>query len=145
LRSRQRGGCGADFSIRAGGAYFLAAATATVIDLARISCRRAKSLISKTARQARLLADKLVKFALDGESWAFAQVMDRLEGKPIQETNVNVTRRLVDELTDDELAERIAAIIGRARAASTIDGSCEETTDTQEPDGVVPVLRLRAG
>ena len=30
--------------------------------------------------------------------------MDRLEGKPIQETNVNVTRRLVDELTDDELA-----------------------------------------
>jgi hypothetical protein len=70
---------------------------------------------------------------------------DRLEGKPIQETNVNVTRRLVDELTDDELAERIASIIGRARAASTIEGSCEETTDSQEPDGVVPVLRIRAG
>jgi hypothetical protein len=56
--------------------------------------------------QARLLADKLVDFALDGQGWAFAQIIDRLEGKPIQETNVNVTRRLVDELTDDELADR---------------------------------------
>jgi Family of unknown function (DUF5681) len=95
-------------------------------------------------RKARLLADKLVDFALDGHGWAFAQVMDRLEGKPIQETNVNVTRRLVDELTDDEINRRIADFIGRG-AASTIEGSCEEATDQEEPDGVVPVLRIRAG
>jgi hypothetical protein len=62
----------------------------------------------------------------------------------IKETNVNVTRRLVDELTDDEINRRIADFIGRG-AASTIEGSCEEATDTQEPDGVVPVPRIRAG
>jgi hypothetical protein len=92
-------------------------------------------------RKARVLATKLVDFAMAGESWAFAQVMDRLEGKPIQETNVNVTRRLADELTDDELAQRIADITGRARATSTIEGSCEEAADPQESDGVVPLLR----
>jgi hypothetical protein len=34
----------------------------------------------------------------------------------IKETNVNVTRRLVDELTDDEINRRIADFIGRGAA-----------------------------
>lgn len=114
-----------------------------ISDQLRIIANEVDPVLGK--RKARLLADKLVEFAFEGESWAFAQVIDRLEGKPIQETNVNVTRRLVDELTDDELAQRIADVIGRSRAARTIDGSCEETSDPQEPDGVVPVLRIRAG
>jgi hypothetical protein len=95
-------------------------------------------------RKARVLANKLVDFAMQGESWAFGQVMDRLEGKPIQETNVNVTRRLVDELSDDEINQRLAGFLGRG-GAGVIDGSCEEATDQEEPDGVVPVLRIRAG
>ena len=113
-----------------------------ISDQIRIICNETDPVTGK--RKARLLADKLVDFALEGEGWAFAQIMDRLEGKPIQETNLNVTRRLADELTDDEINRRLAEFLGRG-GAGVIDGSCEETQDTQKPVGVVPVLRIRAG
>lgn len=48
------------------------------------------------------LADKLVSYALAGEGWAFAQIADRLDGKPHQTSDVQVTRR-VEQMTRDEL------------------------------------------
>jgi hypothetical protein len=42
-------------------------------------------------RKLRRIADKLVDAALAGEAWAVKEVMDRIDGKPAQTADVNVT------------------------------------------------------
>ena len=50
------------------------------------------------------LAEKLVDCALiDGESWAFQQIADRLEGKPSQIVETTDDRDNIDQFTDAEL------------------------------------------
>ena len=50
------------------------------------------------------LAEKLVNAALiDGESWAFQQIADRLEGKPTQVVESTDDRTSIDEFSDAEL------------------------------------------
>ena len=50
------------------------------------------------------LAEKLVNAALiDGESWAFQQIADRLEGKPSQIVETTDGRTSIDEFSDAEL------------------------------------------
>jgi hypothetical protein len=52
------------------------------------------------------LADQLFKHALkDGEGWAFSMIADRLDGKPVQQTDVNVRdmRDRIEQFSDDEL------------------------------------------
>ena len=50
------------------------------------------------------LAEKLVNAALiDGESWAFQQIADRLEGKPTQMVETGDDRTDIDEFSDAEL------------------------------------------
>jgi hypothetical protein len=50
------------------------------------------------------LAEKLVDCALiDGESWAFQQIADRLEGKPKQVVETDDDRTSIDEFSDAEL------------------------------------------
>jgi len=73
----------------------------------------------KTKRKNLLLvADKLVECAIDGEGWAIQQVADRLDGKPAQETTLNVNNQSLAELADSEIAARIAELrAGRAGAA----------------------------
>ena len=110
-------------------------------DAVRIACMETDA---KGIRKLRRIAEGLIDQAMAGEGWAIQQVADRLEGKPAQDTTLNVNYRIADELSDDELAQRIAEFL-RAGTSRTIDGSCEETQDSQEPDGVVPVLRIRAG
>lgn len=66
------------------------------------------------------IANKLVDCAVAGESWAIQQVADRLDGKPAQESTLNVNRMSASELPDDELAD-IAAGGGEDTAGSPID------------------------
>jgi hypothetical protein len=49
-------------------------------------------------RKLRRIAEKLVDAALDGQSWAIQQVADRIDGKPAQESTVNVNEKC--EATD---------------------------------------------
>ena len=50
------------------------------------------------------LAEKLVHHALvDGGSWAFQQIADRLEGKPSQIVETTDDRDNIDQFTDAEL------------------------------------------
>jgi hypothetical protein len=50
------------------------------------------------------LAEKLVNAALiDGESWAFQQIADRLDGKPSQVVETTDDRDNIDQFTDAEL------------------------------------------
>ena len=65
----------------------------------------------KGTRKLRLIADQLVTQALAGESWAIQQVVDRLDGKPAQESTMTILRD-VNELTDSEIAARIAELRG---------------------------------
>jgi len=41
----------------------------------------------------RRIAEKLVEAALDGQSWAIQQVADRIDGKPAQESTVNIKEK----------------------------------------------------
>lgn len=41
-------------------------------------------------RKLRRLAERLVDEALDGQGWAMCQIADRLDGKPAQESTVNI-------------------------------------------------------
>jgi hypothetical protein len=66
---------------------------------------------TRKVRKLRLIADKLVEQAMAGEGWAIQQVADRLDGKPAQEATIT-HRHDVAELTDNEIAERIAELRG---------------------------------
>jgi hypothetical protein len=61
----------------------------------------------KSVRKLRRIAEKLAECALNGEPWAIAQVADRIDGKPKQESDVSVasTRYVVEvpaDLSDEE-------------------------------------------
>jgi hypothetical protein len=60
------------------------------------------------------LAEKVYDCALQGESWAANMIADRLEGKPAQETTINVNKHDRTDWTREELV----AIVDDARARS---------------------------
>lgn len=64
-------------------------------------------------RKLRIIAEKLVESAAAGEAWAIQQVADRLDGKPAQESTVNVNDQR-DRMSDAELRELIASAIAGA-------------------------------
>lgn len=48
-----------------------------------------KALVQNDQLNLRLIADKLVEEALNGESWAIKEVIDRVDGKAIQATEIS--------------------------------------------------------
>jgi len=65
-------------------------------------------------RKLRMIAERLVDKALEGEAWAIAQVADRLDGKPAQESTLTVSdKRDATDWTRDELV----AILNDAAAS----------------------------
>ena len=67
------------------------------------------------------IANKLVDLALSGEAWAIREIGDRIDGKPAQTTELNVTtRQAPQEMDEAELDRRIAALT--AREAGTDSG-----------------------
>jgi hypothetical protein len=71
------------------------------------------------------LAEKLVNAALiDGESWAFQQIADRLEGKPTPVVETIDDRDNIDQFTDAELT----ALLRQRLKVESVEG------DEQRPD-----------
>lgn len=80
-------------------------------------------------RKLRLIAEKLVTAAIDGESWAIQQVADRMDGKPAQESTVTIDdKRDAPDWTRDELV----ALLSNARNGS--GGTDSPDGRTVEPD-----------
>ena len=48
-----------------------------------------KALVQNDQLNLRLIADKLVEEAINGESWAVKEIMDRVDGKSVQTTEVS--------------------------------------------------------
>jgi hypothetical protein len=48
-----------------------------------------KALVQEDSRRLRTIADKLVKSAEDGEPWAIKEIMDRVDGKAVQATEIS--------------------------------------------------------
>lgn len=47
-----------------------------------------KVLVQNDALKLRMIAEKLVEAAEEGEPWAVKEIMDRMDGKPIQATSI---------------------------------------------------------
>ena len=79
-----------------------------------------------TDRQAmEKLADKLIDEALGGNMVAMKEIGDRLDGKPLAETKVDVTDRTDRPVGDTELGARIAYVLRQgleAEAGRSSDG-----------------------
>ena len=84
------------------------------------------------------LAEKLVNAALiDGESWAFQQIADRLEGKPVQpiETTADDSTH-IDEFSDAELTALLRAALKAdsvTRATRSVPMMIHQLTPRQHP------------
>jgi hypothetical protein len=48
-----------------------------------------KALVQHDQLKLRQIADKLVEKAIDGESWAVKEIIDRVDGKAIQATEIS--------------------------------------------------------
>lgn len=70
-------------------------------------------------KKLRVIAEKLVSKAMEGEGWAIEQVANRLDGKPAQDINVDasVSHELAG-LSDTELAARIKRELAGLAAGS---------------------------
>src|SRR6516225_5582040 len=66
------------------------------------------------------LAERLVECAIeDKQAWAFQQIADRLEGKPVQVVDATVDdHRTVEEFSDAELSAILRRRVGAALAES---------------------------
>src|SRR5690242_6236255 len=70
-------------------------------------------------RKLRRIADKLVEAAVDGEAWAIKEVMDRIDGKPVQSAEINgaINHSHTHESEPvSETAEWIAGLLGERQA-----------------------------
>lgn len=82
-------------------------------------------------RKLRVIAEKLVEQALDGQGWAIQQVADRLDGKPAQESTVTL-----DDKRDstDWTRTELVAFLNDARESST--RTAPTNGSASEPDSV---------
>lgn len=81
---------------------------------------RIRLLGSETAEELDIIVGQLVSQAKAGEAWAVKEIIDRLDGKPQQETTVTMQHVKAAELSDDELA-RIAAGSGEGTNPTPVD------------------------
>jgi hypothetical protein len=71
-------------------------------------------------RKLRRIAEKLVDAALEGQSWAIQQVADRIDGKPAQESTVNIKeKREATDWTREELMAILAKHVKKDDAQPT--------------------------
>ena len=73
-----------------------------------------KTEVEPNKTKLRAIAEKLADEAVAGESWAIQQVADRLDGKPSQTLDANITDdRDLSDLSGAELIERFNGILER--------------------------------
>ncbi len=76
-----------------------------------------RAVLQDEGKQLRAAAEMLLKCAAQGEAWAINQLADRLDGKPGQVIEMNVTR-IAKELDDAELHSIAAGGSDRTAGAS---------------------------
>jgi hypothetical protein len=97
-------------------------------DALRLELNRIDPNDKEKRKKVNKLAEKLVECAIeDKQSWAFQQIADRLEGKPVQVVDATVDdHRTVHEFSDAELT----AILRRRVGVVAV-----ESDEEQRPEG----------
>ena len=83
-----------------------------------------RAIAQDDGQRLRQAAETLLTLAASGESWAVRELADRLDGRPAQETTLEVMDRRAVELPDDDL-HRIAA--GGSAGTAQTQGSPQVT------------------
>jgi hypothetical protein len=96
--------------------------------------RRLVSVEDPATKRRRLFrtVEKLLECAENGESWAIQQVADRLDGKPAQESTVNVNNVSADQMNDNELAGTIAELRAEIAAVGPVRGNGKAPVDPSQ-------------
>jgi Family of unknown function (DUF5681) len=83
-------------------------------DALRLELNRIDPSDKEKRKKVNRLAEKLVECAIeDKEGWAFQQIADRLEGKPVQVVDAAVDdHRTLDEFSDAELTAILRRRVG---------------------------------
>ena len=82
-----------------------------------------RAIAQDDSNRLRAAAERLLDLAAAGEAWAVRELADRLDGKPMQETVVEVIDQRAQEMPDADLY-RIAAG-GSAGASEAQDSAAE--------------------
>jgi hypothetical protein len=85
-------------------------------DALRLELNRIDPNDKEKRKKVNKLAEKLVECAIeDKQSWAFQQIADRLEGKPVQMVDTTVDdHRTLDQYSDAELTAILRRRVGVA-------------------------------
>jgi hypothetical protein len=83
-------------------------------DALRLELNRIDPNDKEKRKKVNKLAEKLVEWAIeDKQAWAFQQIADRLEGKPVQVVDATVDdHRTVHEFSDAELSAMLRRRVG---------------------------------
>lgn len=81
----------------------------------------------------RAIIDKWIEAARNGESWAIVAIADRLDGKPAQESTVNINSK--HDAAEYSRAELIA-LLEQSRHRDGGDGTAPAHGRDREPDSV---------
>ena len=83
-------------------------------DALRLELNRVDPNDKDKRKKVNRLAEKLVECAIeDKQSWAFQQIADRLEGKPVQVVDTTIgDNRTLDQFSDDELTAILRRRVG---------------------------------
>ena len=95
-------------------------------DALRLELNRVDPKDKDKRKKINRLAEKLVECALvDKQSWAFQQIADRLEGKPVQVVDATVDdHRTIQQFSDDELTAILRRRVGVVPVKN--DAECPE-------------------
>lgn len=85
-----------------------------------------RRVAAQNPEKLRAACEKLLDDASNGNLYAFKEIRDTLDGKPMQSVEMNVTRTTAD-MEDSELA-RIIREDGRSGASSEKDGEKEPSS-----------------
>ena len=91
----------------------------------------AKDKKGRQVKKLRLLAERLVDEAIDGNVMALKEVADRLDGKAVQQVDLTVEEVTAEEATDAALNDIIAYHARRGR-----NGTAKKANGSEEPDSV---------
>jgi hypothetical protein len=89
-------------------------------DALRLELNRVDPQDKDKRKKINRLAEKLVECAIeDKQAWAFQQIADRLEGKPVQLVDATVDdNRSIDQFSDAELSAILRGRVGVALVES---------------------------
>lgn len=85
----------------------------------------------KGVKKLRLVAEKLVQKALEGDTVAIKEVMDRMDGKAVQQVDMNIRDQIAEEATDDALNAIIQHHTRRGR-----NGTAQKANGKEKPDSI---------